>query len=77
MVCIDLPTIPLLSRVQSLLAIYGTSTVTNNTAKLSARILVCELLPVHTPAIIIYDSVVAHSQHLALLSNTFMTIQHT
>ena len=65
----DLPTIPLLASVQPLLAAYGTNDVTNNTAELLARILACELIPADMSAIIIYDSAVVHSQHLALLTN--------
>ena len=65
----DFPTIPLLARVQPLPAAYGTNDVTNNTAELLARILACELIPANMPAIIIYDSEVVHSQHLALLTN--------
>ena len=66
----NLPTIPILSRVQPLPAAYGTNNVTNNTAELLARVLACELIPPHTPAIIIYDSAVVHSQHLALVGTT-------
>ena len=62
----DLPTILLLSCVQPLPTTYGTNNVTNNTAELLARVLACELLPHDTPAIVIYDSIVVHSQHLAL-----------
>ena len=65
-----LPTIPILSRVQSLPAAYSTNNVTNNTAELLARILACELIPSHTPATIIYDSAVVHSQHMALVGTT-------
>ena len=65
-----LPTIPILSRVQPLPAAYGTNNVTNNTAELLARILVCELIPPHTPVIIIYDSIVVHSQHMYLVGTT-------
>ena len=64
----DLPTIPLLSHVQPLAAAYGTNNVTNNTTELLARIIACEILPINTLAIIVYDSVVVHSQHLALLA---------
>ena len=73
----NLPTIPLLPRVQLLPAAYGTNNVTNNTVKLLARILACELLPVNTSMIIIYDSVVVHSQYLALLGTTFTNRQRT
>ena len=66
----NLPTIPILSRVQPLPAAYDTSNVTNNTAEILARILACELVPPHTPTIIIYDSVVVHSQHMSLVGNT-------
>ena len=65
-----LPIIPILSRFQPLPAAYGTNNITNNTAELLARILACELIPPHTPAIIIYDSVVVHSQHISLVGNT-------
>ena len=67
----DLPTIPLLSRVQPLPAAYGTNNVTNNTAELLARIMACDLLPADTPAIVIYDSTVVHSQHIALLRHSY------
>ena len=66
----SMPTIPLLSRVQPLPAAYGTNAVTNNTAELLARILACDLLSPDTPAIIIYDSAVVHSQHIALLDRS-------
>ena len=65
-----LPTIPILSRVQPLLAAYETNNVTNNTAEILARILACELIPPHTSAIIIYDSAVVHSQHMTLVGTT-------
>ena len=67
---IHLPTISILSRVQPLPAAYGTNNVINNTAELLARILVCELIPPHTPAIIINDSAVVYSQHMALVDTT-------
>ena len=66
----DLPTVPLLSCVQPLPAVYGTNNVTNNTAELLARIMTCELLPANTPAIIIYDSTVVRS-HIALLGHSY------
>ena len=72
-----LPTIPILSRVQSLSAAYSTNNVTNNTAELLARILACELIPSHTPATIIYDSAVVHSQHMALVGTTSTHRQFT
>ena len=65
----DIPTIPLISRVQSLPVVYGTNNVTDNMAELLARIQVWKFIPVHTPVIIIYDSTVVHSHHLVLLSN--------
>jgi len=74
---VDLPTIPLLSRVQPLPAAYDTNNVTNNTAELLARIMACELLPADTPAIIIYDSTVVHSQHIALLGHSYTNRQCT
>ena len=67
---IHLPTIPIISREQPLPAAYDTNNVTNNTAELLARILACELIPPHIPAIIIYDSAVVHTQHLALVGTT-------
>jgi len=73
----DLPTIPLLSRVQPLPAAYGTNDVTNNTAELLARVLACELLPHDYPAIVIYDSTVVHSQHLALFGKSYTNRQRT
>ena len=73
----DLPTIPLLARVQPLPAAYGTNDVTNNTAELLARIMACKLLPADMPAIIIYDSAVVHCQHLALLTTTCTNRQRT
>ena len=73
---IDLPTVPLLSRVQPLPAAYGTNNVTNNTAELLARIMACDLLPADTPAIVIYDSTVVHSQHLALLGHSYTNRQY-
>ena len=73
----DLLTIPLLSRVQPLLAAYVTNNITNNTAKLLARVMACELLPLNTPAITIYDSAVVHSQHIALLGHTCTNRQRT
>ena len=72
-----LPTIPSLSRVQSLLAAYGTNSVTNNTAELLARIMVCEILPENIPAIIIYDSMVVHNQHIALIEHSYTNRQRT
>ena len=65
-----LPTISIISRVQPLLAAYGTNNVTNNTAELLTHILECELIPPRTPAIIVYDSTVVHSQHMALVGAT-------
>ena len=65
-----LPIIPIISRVQPLPAAYGTNNVTNNTAELLARILACELIPPHTPAIIMYNSAVVYSQHMALVGTT-------
>ena len=73
----DLPTIPLLSRVQPLPAAYDTTNFTNNTVELLARIMDCELLPADTPAIIIYDSTVVHSQHSALLGHSYINRQRT
>ena len=37
----------------------------------------CELLPEDTPAIIIYDSTVVHSQHIALLGHSYTNRQRT
>ena len=37
----------------------------------------CELIPANIPAIIIYDSAVVHSQHLALLTNKCTNRQRT
>ena len=73
----DLPTISLLSRVQPLPTAYGTNNVTNNTAELLARVLACELLPRDFPAIVIYDSTVVHSQHLALFGKSYINRQRT
>ena len=67
----DLPKIPLLSRVQPLPTAYGTNNVTNNTAELLTRILACEILPHVTPVIIIYDSAVVHIQQLALFGTSY------
>ena len=67
----DLPTIPLLSRVQSLSTAYGTNNVTNNTTELLARVLASELLLHDTLAIIIYDSTVVHIQHLTLYGTSY------
>ena len=72
-----MPTIPLLARVQTLPTAYDTNNVTNNTAKLLARVMACELLPENTPAIFIYDSAIVHSQHLALLGHTYTNRQRT
>ena len=72
----DLPTIPLLSRVQSLPSAYDTNNVTNNTVELLARIMAYELLPDNIPAIIIYDSTVVYSQHIALLGHIYTKRQH-
>ena len=52
----DLPSIPLLLRVQPLPAAYDTNNVTNNTAELLVRVMACDFLPENTPAIVIYDS---------------------
>ena len=71
----DLPTIPVLSRVQPLPAAYGTNNITNNTAVLLARVMVCELLPENTPAIVICDSAIVHNQHLVLLGRTYTNRQ--
>ena len=57
----DLPTIPLLFRVQPLPAAYDTNSVTNNMVELLARIIACDTLPVNIPAIIVYDSAAIHS----------------
>lgn len=73
----DLLTIPLLSRVQPLPAAYRTNNDTNNTAELLARIMVYELLPLKTPVIIIYDFTVVHSQHLAMIGNTYTNRQRS
>ena len=73
----EIPTIPLLSRVQPLPAAYGTNNVTNNTVELLARILAYELIPANMPAVIIYDSAVVHSQYLALMTNTCTNRQRT
>ena len=73
----DLPTTPLLARVQPLPAAYGTNDVTNNTAELLARIMACELIPADMPAIIIFDSAVVHSQHLALLTTNYTNRHRT
>ena len=73
----DLPTIPLLSRVQPFPTAYGTNNVTNNTVELLIRVLSCELLPHNTPAIVIYDSTVIHSQHLALFGTSYTNRQRT
>ena len=62
----DLSTIPFLSRVQPL-----PNNVTNNTVELLVRIMATDIVPMCTPVIIIYDSAVVHSQHLALLYNTY------
>ena len=67
----DLPTISLLSHVQPLPAAYDTNNVTNNTAELLSQIMACELLPENTPAIIIYDSTVVHSQHITLIGHIY------
>ena len=50
------PAIPLLLHVQPLQAAYGINPVSNNSAKLLARILTLYLLPSHLPAIIVYVS---------------------
>ena len=73
----DLPTIPLLSHVQPLPAAYDTDNATNNTAELLVRVMACKLLPEHTLAIVIYDSAIVHSQHLALLGHTYTNRQRT
>ena len=73
----DLPTIPLLSRVQPLPPTYGTNNVTNNAAELLVRVLACELLPHDNPAIVIYDSTVVDSQHLALFGASYTNRQRT
>ena len=73
----DLPIIPLLSRVQPLPTVYGINDVTNNTAELLVRVLACELLPIDTPAIVIYDSTVVHSQYLALFGTSYTNRQQT
>ena len=57
----DLPTIPLLSRVQSLPAVYDINNITNNTAELLARVIAYEIFPENTTEITIYDSVVVRS----------------
>ena len=73
----NLPTIPLLSRVQPRPTAFGTNNVTNNTAELLARVLVCELLPHETSAIIINDSAVVYSQHLILFGTSDINRQRT
>ena len=73
----DLPTIPLLSRVQPLPTAYGTNNVINDTAELLTRVLACELLPHDTPTIVIYDSTVVHSQRLVLFGTSYTNRQRT
>ena len=73
----DLPKIPLLSRVQPLPAAYGTHNVTNITAELLARIMACEIIPENTLAIIICDSTVVHSQKIALIGHNYTNRHHT
>ena len=73
----DLPTIPLLSRVQPLPTVYGTNNVINDTAELLTRVLACELLPHDTPTIVIYDSTVVHSQRLVLFGTSYTNRQRT
>ena len=69
--------IPLLFRVQPLPAAYGTNDDTNNTAEILARIMVYALLPLETPFIIIYDFTVVHSQHLAMIGDTYTNRQRS
>ena len=73
----DLPTIPLLSHVQPLPTTYGTNKVTNNTTELLVRVLAYELLPRDYSAIFIYDSIVVHSQYLALFGKSYTNRQRT
>ena len=73
----NLPTMPLLSRVQPLPVTYGTHNVTNNMAELLTRIMACELLPKNTPVIVIYDSTIVHIQHIALLGHSYTNRQRT
>ena len=73
----DISIIPLLFRVQPLPTAYGTNNVTNNTTELLARVLAYELLPHDTPAIVIYDSTVVHSQHLAIFDTSYTNRQRT
>ena len=73
----DLLPIPLLFRVQPLPAAYGTNDDTNNTAEILARIMVYALLPLETPFIIIYDFTVVHSQHLAMIGDTYTNRQRS
>ena len=72
-----LPIILLLTRVQLLPAAYSTNNTTNNTVELLARVMACELLPLNRPTIVIYDSDVVHSQHLALLGYQYTNCQRT
>ena len=55
-----LPIMSIRSQVQPLPAAYGTHNVTNNTVECFELVLACELIPPHTPIIIIYDSTVVH-----------------
>ena len=63
--------------MQPLPPTYGTNNVTNNTVELLLRVLACELLPHDTPAIVIYDSTVVDSQHLALFGTSYINRQRT
>ena len=71
----ELPTIPLLSRVQPPPIAYGTNDVMNNTTELLARGMAYDLLPIDTPPIIVYDSTVVYIQHLALIGTIYTNRQ--
>ena len=72
---INKATIPLLARIQHLLAAYGTNPASNNSAEFLARIIALEFLLPHIPAIIIYDSQVVHDLHHNLTSTPY-TVHH-
>ena len=63
-------TVLILFQVQLLPTIYSTNTVTYSTAKLFAYIMAREIVLSRTPTIIIYESMVVHSQHLALIGQS-------
>ena len=68
---IDIATISTILCAYTLLAIYGTNNVTNNTADLLAPIAYSGFVLPSTPIIIVYNSMVVHTQHLSFIGKKY------